>query len=418
MGSGQARGSAPSDSGRPTGAPSAVLPSSGDPGQSIKRLDGMDALRAGALLLGILLHALMPFLPGDLWLVNDKYDEVGVLFAIVPIHLFRMMLFLVMAGFFGAMSRGRRGTPGFLRDRAVRILLPLVVFWPAAVMSLGPIIIADRQRTGAAMPEVRVTSILDISPGQLWFLWVLFECYLIVLAAGWLLGRLPNANSVRDKAGRLLTTPWGIVVGAVSFAAASLLQGHTVEGITEPTTLVPEPRGLVAYAGALTIGWLLWHGRDSLQAISRHWVAYLVAAVAGTALATLLGGASPLGQPLPSWVKAGLAGLAAWSWVYGLTGVALRCIRREIPAVRYLADASYWLYLLHLPLLVGLEFLVAQLDWPVAVKLLAVVSVTVGILLVSYDLIVRPTFVGAWLNGHRRPRVLFRGRSTPPETAS
>ena len=36
------------------------------------RLHGLDALRGGALLLGIVLHARMPFLPGGGWLVADS----------------------------------------------------------------------------------------------------------------------------------------------------------------------------------------------------------------------------------------------------------------------------------------------------------------------------------------------------------
>ena len=40
------------------------------------RLHHLDALRGGALLLGVLLHALMPFAPGELWLVNDDIDSM------------------------------------------------------------------------------------------------------------------------------------------------------------------------------------------------------------------------------------------------------------------------------------------------------------------------------------------------------
>lgn len=34
-----------------------------EPGRSTARLHGLDALRGGALVLGIILHSLMPFLP-------------------------------------------------------------------------------------------------------------------------------------------------------------------------------------------------------------------------------------------------------------------------------------------------------------------------------------------------------------------
>ena len=45
-----------------------------DPASTVGRLHGLDALRAGALLLGIVLHGLAPFMPGGGWLVTDRYS--------------------------------------------------------------------------------------------------------------------------------------------------------------------------------------------------------------------------------------------------------------------------------------------------------------------------------------------------------
>lgn len=44
------------------------------------------------------------------------------------IHLFRMMLFMLLTGYFGRMVALRRGLDDYFRDRAKRILLPVVVF--------------------------------------------------------------------------------------------------------------------------------------------------------------------------------------------------------------------------------------------------------------------------------------------------
>src|SRR5690625_6308691 len=45
---------------------------------------------------------------------------------------------------------------------------------------------------------------------------------------------------------------------------------------------------------------------------------------------------------------------------------------------------------------------------PILVKLLITWTVSMVILVLSYDLMVRSTWVGAWLNGRRRPRAIFR----------
>ncbi|MFC2686084.1 MAG: acyltransferase, partial [Arachnia propionica] len=72
--------------------------------------------------------------------------------------------------------------------------------------------------------------------------------------------------------------------------------------------------------------------------------------------------------------------------------------------IRYLADASYWMYLVHLPLLVLFEIPLADLGWPILVKLLLTWAVTTAVLLITYELLVRHTWLGAWLNGRRYPR--------------
>lgn len=71
--------------------------------------------------------------------------------------------------------------------------------------------------------------------------------------------------------------------------------------------------------------------------------------------------------------------------------------------MRYLADASYWMYLIHMPILLACEVLVAGSPLPIIVKLLFTLTVTFAILLVSYHFLVRSTWLGKWLNGRRHP---------------
>ena len=80
--------------------------------------------------------------------------------------------------------------------------------------------------------------------------------------------------------------------------------------------------------------------------------------------------------------------------------------------MRYLSDSSYWLYIMHLPVVVGLQFALLPVPLPALAKIPIVLSLAVAILLASYDFMVRPTWVGVLLNGRRYPRYLAeRGRS-------
>src|SRR5690606_631838 len=83
-----------------------------------------------------------------------------------------------------------------------------------------------------------------------------------------------------------------------------------------------------------------------------------------------------------------------WSLVLLALGVSRKLIRRPNAVIRYLADASYWLYLIHLPIVVWLQVAFAELPWHWALKLAAISGLTVGVSLLLYDLLVRPTLLG------------------------
>ena len=101
------------------------------------RYHGLDLLRASAMLLGFLLHALLIFdepevraeiLPGTQMGAVEISALGWVIY--VWIHIWRMPLFFVLAGFFAAMVIERKGRRAFLQDRTVRIVGALVIFLP------------------------------------------------------------------------------------------------------------------------------------------------------------------------------------------------------------------------------------------------------------------------------------------------
>src|SRR5437868_15155388 len=92
---------------------------------ALARRSDFDALRAGAMLLGIVLHASLSFFP-SYWMVTDRRqnDGFGVVFS--AIHGFRMPLFFVMSGFFSAMPLHRRGRGGPVTAWVLRGFSPLL----------------------------------------------------------------------------------------------------------------------------------------------------------------------------------------------------------------------------------------------------------------------------------------------------
>ena len=179
-------------------------------------------------------------------------------------------------------------------------------------------------------------------------------------------------------------------------------------GIPTPdTSLLPNRPAVVGYGMAFAFGWLAQARPDAPGLWARRWPAHLAAALACTGFCLAKAGVAPLLMPAPQNVHkllfAAAYSLGAWCWALALVGLARRFLDRPHAARRYLADASYWIYLVHLPLLVALQRLVAPLAWPWPVKFAGILAVAFALMLATYALFVRSTFIGAVLNGRRKP---------------
>ena len=91
----------------------------------------------------------------------------------------------------------------------------------------------------------------------------------------------------------------------------------------------------------------------------------------------------------------------AWLMIFGMLGIFRRYFPGENRRVRYLSDASYWLYIAHLPVMFFVQIFVSTLPIPIILKLVIICGLTVGGLLIVYQLAVRYTFVGIMLNGKK-----------------
>jgi hypothetical protein len=68
---------------------------------------------------------------------------------------------------------------------------------------------------------------------------------------------------------------------------------------------------------------------------------------------------------------------------------------------RFISDGSYWMYLIHLPVVAFTTFF--MFGWPIypEIKFVIATSFTAGVCLVTYRYFVRATFIGLFLNGKR-----------------
>lgn len=402
------------------------------------RYDYLDAVRAFALLLGVVFHAGLSFLPFPIgWAVMDVSTSPVVAIGIVVSHAFRMELFFLIAGFFSRMSFHRHGARAFCGTRLVRLVIPLVVGW----FLLRPLLVS-----GWIMGHASVRGEVDIAAAlkggfaslaatppsgffagtHLWFLY-----YLILATMGLLAIRAVLSRAGRAKArisrwadaalARLASTRGSLLVLVLPTAVLlGLMRGWGMD--TPDQTLRPHLPVLLVYGGFFCFGWLLHRNDRLIPELARLTVArWLVAGVAIVVTLVLSGVERDWGHPNRTGARVAHAvsyAVMMWSLVFLTLGVFQRTVRAGHRVVRYLADASYWLYLVHLPIVVWLQVAVAKWPWPWLAKLAGISVVTIACGLLSYDLFVRSTFVARILNGRRRPRALvLRARRTPAAVA-
>jgi glucan biosynthesis protein C len=384
-----------------------------------ERLHGLDAVRGIALLLGVIVHGSMSWLPGAqyFWITHDASPSPAAGLAFYVPHLFRMLLFFLIAGFFGRMACERLGARGFLCDRARRIGLPLVVGWGpilASILAVGAW--AAWLANDGRMPPPPETP--PLSPSyfpltHLWFLYVLLLCYLAALALRAALGGSDAVRRVADRGVRLLSSPIGPLLLALPLAAAlaTHAQWYAWFGIPTPDqSLYPNLAACFAFGSAFGFGWLLQRQPALLQSWAVRWPLHLAFAALATTGCLFYTGLAPRLVPatrdLATLAYALAYAFAGWSWTFAVVGLGLRFLSGYNRLRRYLADASYWIYIAHLPVVMTLQVVMSRLNWPWYAEFALVLLAAIALLLASYDLLVRNTFIGAWLNGRRKPRGL------------
>ena len=496
------------------------------------RRHDLDALRAFAMLLGILLHGSMSFIPGAgvLWGVQDSQSSWVYLDLLASIHGWRMPLFFVISGFFTTMLWKKRGLQALLRHRFKRIFLPLLCSMLTVIPTMGIVseylrpqesptpssdiniwaavatndqstlkfyldqggdvlardpygstplhvaclfgraeaaklllnanadlrilnnegqrpedllqidwgttafiaqsvqlavkkedVLAGREEIERSLNQMKTRSVTarpeagDNTAGEtglftllfqlpvffhLWFLW--FLCWYVVGFA--LIVKILQRLQAPAIPSKCLTSGlrylWLIPLAAVpQFFMATEKHAY---GPDTSVGLLPLPAVFAYYGIFFGFGAMYYGASEEDVVVGRgSWWKLAFAILFLFPFGLSLQGPDSIGQRILFAVMQ-----TSYTWVmsFGMIGLFHRFFRTHRFWVRYLSDSSYWLYLVHIPLLMVLQFLVSDWQLPSFIKLVLVCVSTTTLLLLSYQLCVRNTWIGWLLNGRRYPR--------------
>jgi glucan biosynthesis protein C len=296
------------------------------------------------MILGINYHVAAIYLPGHSWRVSSS-QESPFFFAIQSfIHSFRMEAFYILSGFFFLLIVEKYGHRRALLDRASRLGIPLIVV--GCTLNLLTNAYSGRMAAPIGLAYFLRGQWLD----HLWFIAnLIVYCVLALPVARFF------ADSARPAAGPIEARMLYLVILLVSVTSAVLVTVglHTFSGVILFVTL----GSLYRYAPYFLLGMWMWRHRSSVLDM----LGYRRCLVFAGAYVLLRLAVSRLGIETMSWTLAQTL-LQIGNSLASLVAIgALNSAGRRSEFVNLLVDASYSIYLLHVPLIVGL-FLAFQWD--------------------------------------------------------
>lgn len=372
------------------------------------RIYSMDALRALAMFLGIALHAAMPFTVRDFpgFYHDAVYSNIAFDLTYFLIHIFRMQLFYLIAGFFFRLLYLKIGMGAFLRHRAQRILIPfivgLIVILPLTYLPgvYNRVTDGGAHFTGADAAAILRDILIWRGPLHLWFLYYLSIMYLAGLGmTKWCWPVVSKNKTIADlMMFRIKPAVALLLLAVLSFLSLLLFKTPFIQ---YAPGLVPRIEHLAYYGVFFYTGWVLHATMKTYFPLLKKYALPLT--IAGTAIALYLGltaQASHLHAPV-LLVKA-MATAATVLLVAGIMGVFLRWVNAEKPFLRYLSDSSYWIYLVHVGILNAVEPWLGNMEIWGPGKFFLSTGITLLAGLLSYEWVVRYTIIGVYLHGPRK----------------
>lgn len=234
---------------------------------------------------------------------------------------------------------------------------------------------------------------------HLWFLW--FLCWLVPIFAIYAI--VASSLNFKGAPSWLILSPTRILWLLPLTMIPQCFMGSVMPSFGPDTSigLIPQPHVLLYYGIFFGFGALYFDSDDNTGRLGQWWFLLLPLAVF---VVLPIGILTTFVDPDQS-ISVITQTVYVWAMTFGMIGLFRKFMFTENKTMRYISDSSYWLYVAHLPLVIWGQGLVR--DWPISpfIKFLLVCGISTGLLLISYQTLVRYTWLGTLLNGPRtRPQ--------------
>lgn len=382
--------------------------------QTGKRLHGIDALRAIAMLLGIFLHATIAYkqFPLPTWPHDNTYHHLAYDYVYMLIHTFRMPLFFLIAGFFCRFLIIKIGEKEFIKHRWKRIAIPFFIcLFTILPFTIFPFLVYKNSGSFGNNWDANFSKSLRQLLGwngmaHLWFLYYLLIYYTVVI----LICRIVKTMRIqkffffliRKWEQKKKATFWLFLIAVLATWGILLFADDFF--ISVDTGIIPDIIFLAFYGLFFSLGWLINIRPDIFEQLAKYAWFFLIPGMMLSIVTWYSEFILIPGENTFATVKQlkGVISVQVLLLVFGFTGVFLRYFKKESFFWRYISDAAYWMYLLQLGIVAGLQVAFIYLSIPGLIKFWLVLVAAFLVTLFTYQVFVRYTKIGLYLHGYRK----------------
>ncbi len=353
-------------------------------------------------------HALLPYVTVPRRF-KDPATHAGFDIVALFLYTFAMPLFFVTAGYAVAALFARRGVRGVFRNRLTTIFYPLLI----AYFLLTPLTRASYQFAAAVSTSGSLQMGMEVLLAGDWIRWSkayhLWFLVSLLLYTAMAIGLRYAATGVAaglsqriSNCSRALFQPVAGPILLILVASATLIPAYSL--YDGDATTLPMQLHLFSF---FIVGWFLHTHRDRLDNMASRPAIYILVALISLPVAAWSMRLRWFEPDQADWFIGTIAGISSAGVVVGMSFGLLGYFHRRFseqpsPIGQYLSEASYWIFLIHLPLLIFVGGALSATALPAIVKYLLTVAIVVPAVMATYHFLVRSSVLGRLLKG--RPK--------------
>ena len=364
-------------------------------------MHGLDLARAVLMFVGVIYHGALLFKVGGGWRIEAESTH-QVFNAITDgIHLFRMHAFYLLSGFFVALVAAKDTSKTSAWKRISRLAIPMLFVGFTANTLMNQFSAAWDFDTNIATYIMKGQWL-----GPLWFIGNLIAYYALSPIVLGVIEKIPQL----DRAKLWMLTPVLFLTALAMVVAVSISGKYLLEMF-----LMLHFKNLLLYFPVFVLGLLLHRTLDVFtKALSLRGTLLILGAAAGMRVLASVLHFYDIHYVLGETMQQYFALAVAFAVIAMFNQLA-----KPGPVLKYFVDASYTLYLVHMPVIVLLHSGLApvHLHWSVEYPL--IVTVTSGLcLLLHHQIVARIPLAGFLLNGtNLKRKSVSDNMATAPVTA-